>query len=76
MVEIDVPNDTVNYKSNQILMCTIDEITGSAGWNLTTGFDRFELANGLLVELESNFDGQQSSVNVTLKEVTGISEGK
>ncbi|XP_041831013.1 adhesion G protein-coupled receptor F4 isoform X2 [Melanotaenia boesemani] len=77
MVTLWGPNGTVNYGSEQKLNCTFEEATGSAGWNLSTEYQRYELNNGLLVALDTNCATEEfeSCVGVTLRKVTGIWEG-
>lgn len=78
MVNINAPNDTVNYQTNQSLTCTLEEATGSAGWNLSRPFERFSINNGLQAKIFTNCvtEDYKSCVRVNLTSVTGAWAGK
>lgn len=78
MVNIEVPNTSVCYKSTPQLKCTFEEATGSAAWYMSRPGKRFELNNGVVVQLNYSCatTDYKSCIAVTLKEVTGIWEGK
>ncbi|GLD59544.1 adhesion G-protein coupled receptor F3-like protein [Lates japonicus] len=78
MVTIESPETTVCYESTPLLKCTIDEETGSAGWNMSRIHKRFELNNGTVVQLDHNCStpDYKSCVAVRLNNVTGIWAGK
>lgn len=77
MVTISAPDKTVNYKSNQSLICAFDESTDHSGWNLSKPFERFELNTGRQIMLANCLPSDYPScVNVTLLGVTGILAGK
>lgn len=78
MVNIDAPKDTVCYESTPELKCTLDMATGSAGWNLSKEYERFELNTGSVVQLNHSCatPEYQSCIAVTLKKVKGIWAGK
>ncbi|XP_069014879.1 adhesion G protein-coupled receptor F4 [Embiotoca jacksoni] len=73
MVTIEGPLGSVCYKSEPKLICKFGEATASAGWNMTTQFERFELNNGSVVKLEYNCTTEEhkSCVAVRLSNVTG-----
>uniref|UniRef100_A0A3Q3GR92 Adhesion G-protein coupled receptor F3-like n=1 Tax=Kryptolebias marmoratus TaxID=37003 RepID=A0A3Q3GR92_KRYMA len=74
MVTITVPNSTVNYKSQHLLNCTYEEegvTAGSAGWNLSREFERFEINNGLSAEIIHISPDYQNYVAVNLTKLTG-----
>lgn len=75
---MESPEVTVCYQSSPILKCTFEEATGSAGWNMSTKYERFELNNGSVVQLNYNCSTKQykSCIAVTLRKVTGIWAGK
>ncbi|XP_031733169.1 adhesion G protein-coupled receptor F5-like [Anarrhichthys ocellatus] len=78
LVTIEAPETPVCYKSEPVLKCSFEETTGSAGWNLSTNYQRFELYTGSVVDLDSNCATPQynSCTTVTLQEVTGIWSGR
>ncbi|CAI5683050.1 unnamed protein product [Oreochromis niloticus] len=77
MVIVEAPGTKVCYQSTPQLACKLEEPTGSAGWNMTTQTQRFELNNGSVVQLNQTCATSiyQSCIGVTLKGVTGIWEG-
>ncbi|KAA8583425.1 hypothetical protein FQN60_015971 [Etheostoma spectabile] len=54
MVTIESLKGTVLYESEQVLNCTFEEASGSAGWNMSTPNQRFELNTGSVVKLDPN----------------------
>lgn len=76
-VYIDSPQTKVCYESSPVLKCTLEEPTDKAGWNMSTTYERFELNNGSVVQLDHacKTTEYQSCVAVTLKKVTGVWEG-
>lgn len=78
MVNIYAPPSQVCYLSTPELQCTFEEPTGSAGWNLTTVNSRFELNNGIVVQINNTCatDNYPSCIGVKLVAVTGIWRGK
>ncbi|XP_063351611.1 uncharacterized protein LOC134643263 isoform X2 [Pelmatolapia mariae] len=77
MVIVEAPGTTVCYQSTPQLACKLEEATGSAGWNMTTQNQRFELNSGSVVQLNQTCATSiyQSCIGVTLNGVTGIWEG-
>lgn len=77
MVKIKSPS-TVEYLSDAELICTYDEDTDSAGWNMTRPNQRFELNNGTVVTVNNTCftDRYNSCVAVTINRTTGLWEGK
>ncbi|XP_031151369.1 adhesion G protein-coupled receptor F4-like [Sander lucioperca] len=77
MVTIESPSDTVNYESDPVLKCTFEEASDSAGWNMSTQYQRFELNTGSVVKLNNSCTTQEykSCVAVTLQKVTGLWSG-
>ncbi|KAK9531126.1 hypothetical protein VZT92_010570 [Zoarces viviparus] len=77
LVTIEAPETPVCYKSGPQLKCTFEETTGSAGWNLSTKHQRFEVFTGRVVKLNTTCATPQynSCTTVTLQEVTGIWSG-
>lgn len=78
LVTIESPGTTVCYQSSPVLKCTFEEATGSAGWNMTSMNESFELNNGSVVQLtySCSTENYKSCVAVTLRRVTGIWAGK
>lgn len=78
MVAVEAPGTQVCYLSTPQLACKLEEATDSAGWNLTTGNQRFELNDGSVVQLNTTCSTNtfQSCIGVTLNKVTGTWEGK
>ncbi|KAF1376295.1 hypothetical protein PFLUV_G00210020 [Perca fluviatilis] len=77
MVTIESPSATVLYESDPVLKCTFEEASGSAGWNMSTQYQRFELNTGSVVKLDYTCVTQEykSCVAVTLQKVTGLWSG-
>ncbi|XP_034755690.1 adhesion G-protein coupled receptor F1 [Etheostoma cragini] len=77
MVNIESPKGTVRYESEPELKCTFEEASGSAGWNMSTPNQRFELNTGSVVKLNPNCvtETYKSCVAVTLQKVTGVWSG-
>ncbi|XP_028254010.1 adhesion G-protein coupled receptor F2 [Parambassis ranga] len=77
MVNIEVPTTSVCYMSTPELKCTFEEATGSAAWYMSRQEKRFELNNGIVVQLNSicATTDYKSCIAVTLKNLTGIWEG-
>ncbi|XP_032399273.1 adhesion G protein-coupled receptor F5 [Etheostoma spectabile] len=77
MVTIESLKGTVLYESEQVLNCTFEEASGSAGWNMSTPNQRFELNTGSVVKLDPNCATAtyKSCVSVTLQKVTGVWSG-
>lgn len=78
MVTIESPQTRVCYQSSPVLKCIFEEESDSAGWNMSTSTNSFELNNGSVVRLNSSCSTQEhkSCVAVTLHKVTGIWAGK
>lgn len=78
LVTIESPGTTVCYQSSPVLKCTFEEAMGSAGWNMTSMNESFELNNGSVVQLTDSCstENYKSCVAVTLRRVTGIWAGK
>ncbi|KAM6906827.1 adhesion G-protein coupled receptor F3 [Lycodopsis pacificus] len=78
LVTIEAPEAAVCYRSVPVLKCSFEETTGSVGWTLSTQYQRAELNNGKVVNLESicaTPPEYNSCATVTLQEVTGIWAG-
>lgn len=78
MVTIESPGTTVCYQSSPVLKCVFEEATGSAGWNMSSKNESFELNNGSVVQLNHSCSTEKykSCVAVTLHRVTGLWAGK
>ncbi|MEQ2215873.1 hypothetical protein XENOCAPTIV_007140, partial [Xenoophorus captivus] len=76
MANIDAPNDTVGYLKNISLVCTLEEPTGTAGWNLSRQFERFSINNGLQARIYTGCAKEyKSCVALNLTKVTGAWSG-
>lgn len=78
MVIVEAPETQVCYQSTPKLACKLEESTDSAGWNITTSNQRFELNNGSVVQLNTTCSTNtlyRSCIGVTLNKVTGTWEG-
>lgn len=72
------PDISVCYLSSPVLQCTFEETSGSAGWNLSRLYERFDLNTGSVVQLDYNCAtaNYNSCIALTLQKVTGTWAGK
>ncbi|XP_047244281.1 adhesion G protein-coupled receptor F4 [Girardinichthys multiradiatus] len=77
MTNIYAPSGTVGYLENISLVCTLEEPTGTAGWNLSRQFERFSINNGLQARIYTDCAKEEykSCVAVNLTKVTGAWSG-
>ncbi|MED6268171.1 hypothetical protein CHARACLAT_019588 [Characodon lateralis] len=77
MANIYAPNGTVGYLENISVVCTLEEPTDTAGWNLSRQFERFSINNGLQARIYTDCAKEEykSCVAVNLTKVTGAWSG-